>query len=302
MYKVTVTVPATSTTLGPGLGVLGLALSLHTTIEMQVRADDRLHISVLGESREMFPPNLDNPVLRAAMRVFQHFEVAPAGLQIDVLNQIPWQAGLGAHPAAILGGILAANNLINGNLTHEQILEMTHRFGAGYENITSAMRGGLSICNRLDDQHTLHRSVDTVPLRVVVVQPTIPNYPARLENLPGYSLIPDEILHIGQTALVIEALREGDFRLLRQVMRNHAHQVARASHIPSYQAVVDAAQNAGAAAVVLSGTGPALLAIAESHHTQIAQTMVEAFQEAEIEARHWIVGVDRQGVTISVVE
>ncbi len=302
MYKVTVTVPATTTTLGPGLGVLGMALSLHTTIEMQVRADERLHISVLGENRDLFPTTLDNPVLRAAMRVFQHFEIAPAGLQVDILSQIPWRVGLGAHPAAVLGGILAANNLVNGNLTTDQILDMAFSLGASYENTTSAMRGGLSISSRIDPHHVAHRSVDTVPLRVVIVAPDVPNYPTRLDNLPPYTLIPDEITHIGQTALLIEALRAGDFRLMKQVMKNHVHQTARTAHIPGYAAAAEAAQSAGASAVILAGIGPAMLAIAESHHTQIAEVMVTAFEEAGLEARQWIIGVDRQGVTISVVE
>lgn len=302
VFKVSVTVPATSINLGPGLNVLGLALSLHATVEMIVRNDDQLHITVEGEGAELLSSTLDNPMLRTAIRVFQHFERAPAGLQINIKNQIPLDVGLGGRTALTIATLVAASNLIDGRLGRADIVKWATAAGASYESAIAAMFGGLSICSTGKNDENTHISMDIVPLRVAVAAPRIQDYVGDQNALPDLVSLQDAIYNIGQTTFLVEALRTGDLELLAQSMNDRLHQKNYIGRIPGYEAAVRAAQEEGAIATVLSGNGPAIIAVAERYHDAIATSMQNAFAEAEIEADTWILGIDRQGMLISVVE
>ncbi len=302
MYSVSVTVPATSSDFGPGLRVLSLALSLHMTVQMTVRRDDQLVITVEGEDAELLSTGYDNQVLRAAMRVFQHFERAPAGLQITINTDIPWKVGLGAETALVVGGIVAANNLIDGNLTRQEVIGMAHACGVAYPGVVAAMLGGLSVCSQHDSEPLIYTCLDIVPLRVVVVVPRLPDYQSDQSVLPELVSLDDAIYNIGQTALLVEALRTGNFDLLAQSLGDRLHQPNYIGHIPSFEAIQEATLEEAAVGVVLSGKGPALLIVAENYHEAIASEIAQVFAEHNIETDTWILGVDRQGMLISVVE
>lgn len=302
MYKVQVSVPATSTNLGPGLDVLGLALSLHVSVELLVRDDDELVVIVDGEGAELIPENFDNVALRAAMRVFQHFERAPAGLQLTIDNAIPWDVGLGAENAMIIGGIVAAHNLVEGNFNRADLLHFAMQQGVKPTAAIAAMNGGLSICSQLPDGGVAYRSQDIVPLRVVVVLPDLPEYHGAQIGFPGLVAFEDAIFNIGQTALAVEALRTGDFDLLAQSLGDKLHQPHYIGYIPGFKVVSEVALEEGAIGMVLSGKGPSVLVIAENYHEAIADAVQAAFADSGVESQAWVVGVDRQGMLISVVE
>ena len=119
MHKVNVSVPAVSTNIGPGLDVLGLALNLRNVVEMSLTYDDRLRVEVRGEGTGILPENVHNPVMAAAIRLFQALEQAPPGLNVVCANAIPLDAGLGARTALIVGGLVGANNLLGGPFQRE---------------------------------------------------------------------------------------------------------------------------------------------------------------------------------------
>jgi homoserine kinase len=79
-------------------------------------------------------------------------------------------------------------------------------------------------------------------------------------------------------------------------MTDRLHQRVRAAHITGFDSVVEAARQAGAAAVALSGAGPSLIAFAPRGHEKIAQSMVEAWAESGVEARALALGVATEGV------
>ncbi|RPI97100.1 MAG: homoserine kinase [Chloroflexi bacterium] len=302
MQKVSVSIPAVSTNVGPGYDVLGLALNFRNVIEMSLRTDDQLTVEVRGEGKGVLPENYYHPAMEAAIRLFQHLEQAPVGLSVRAHNAIPLDVGLSARATMVVGGLVGANNLVGSPFSHDKLIEMAAAITGQPESVVTAMRGGLGICSQ-GPSGLLYRAIETTPMRVVLVVPHLPDYQRRLRpDLPGKFDMADVVYNIGHTALLIEALRRGDFKLLRDALDDRLHEPTRREQIPAYPAVVRAAQEAGAAAVALCGAGPALVAFAAYNHQLIEETMRDAFQAAGIEARTWSVGVDMQGVVISVVE
>jgi homoserine kinase len=302
MYKVSVSVPAVSTNVGPGYDVLGLALNLRNVIEMSLRSDDQLTVEMRGEGTGILPENYYHPVMQGAIKLFQRLEQAPAGLAVRCTNAIPLDVGLSARVTLVVGGLVGANNLVGSPFTHENLIQMATEITNQPESVVTAIRGGLGICSR-EPFGLIYRAIEITPLRVVLALPTVPDYLHRLrDNLPGSVPIADAVHNIGHTTLLIEALRSGDFKLLHYVIKDRLHEPYRRENIPAYDAVIRAAEEAGAVAVTLCGAGPALLAFATYNHQMIESAMRGAFQAAGVEARTWSVGVDMQGVVISVVQ
>ncbi len=302
MYKVSVSVPAVCTNVGPGYQVLGLALNLRNTVEMSLEGDDRLTVEVRGEGRGALANNYYHPSVRAAIKLFQRLEQAPAGLRVVSDNAIPLDVGLSARTSLVVGGLVGANNLLGSPFSHDDLIEMGAALTGEGEACVAAMRGGLGVCSR-DGDALLYRAIEITPLRVVLTVPDLPDYEPRGDDaLPPRVRLADAVHNIGRTALLIEALREGDVRLLRRVMDDRLHEPYRRDSIPGYDAVIAAARAAGALGVTLCGAGPALLAFAAYNHAHVEQAMRDAFEGAGVTARTWSLSSDLQGVVIGVVE
>jgi len=270
-------------------------------IEMNLTPDDRLVLDLHGEGRDSLPTNVHHPVMRAAIRLFQSLEQAPAGLHVRCMNQIPLDVGLSARVTLIVGGLVGANNLLGSPYSHEELIAMASELSGQPEAVVTAMRGGLGLCSAGPDG-LFYRALEITPLRVVLAVPDVPDYvPRQRDTLPPSVPLFDAVHNVGRTALLIEALRNGDARLLRHAARDRLHEPHRRHHIPGFARVSRAAENAGAIAVTLCGAGPALLVFATYNHQSIESAIQAAFRAENVTARTWSLGVDMQGVVISVV-
>lgn len=302
MYKVNVSVPAVCPNVGPGYDVLGLALNLRNVIEMSLTNDDVLSIEVRGEGQGDLPENFYNPVITAATTLFQALEQAPAGLHIQCNNTIPLDVGLSSRAAMVVGGLVGANTLLGSPFRREDLIGLAIQVAGQPESVVTAMRGGLGITSATNDGTFFYRAIEVAPLRVVVIVPQLDDYEPRLRDaLPGRVRLADAVHNVGHTGLLIEALRTGDAQLLRYTLEDRLHEPFRCLYIPGYANVVAAAIEAGAIGVALCGAGPAMIAFATFNHQQIESAMHAAFRATGIESRTWVLGVDVQGVVISVV-
>jgi homoserine kinase len=83
-------------------------------------------------------------------------------------------------------------------------------------------------------------------------------------------------------------------------MKDRLHQPYRVPLLPGYQQAEKAALDAGAAAVTLSGAGPAVVAFAKENHATIAQAMQDAYDAIGLMAKQFILSVDHIGTTVTL--
>ncbi len=139
------------------------------------------------------------------------------------------------------------------------------------------------------------------PLKVVIALPDLRLSTAEARAaLPAQVPLKDAVFNIGRALFTVQALTQVDYDLLRFAMADRLHQPYRRSLIPGFDAVVMAARKAGAAAVALSGAGPALVAFAPDRYWDIANAMQAAFAAAGLASRTFVLPVDRQGVQVQV--
>jgi homoserine kinase len=120
-------------------------------------------------------------------------------------------------------------------------------------------------------------------------------------GLPTEVSMADAVFNLQRTPLVVEALRTGDYELLSQVMDDRLHQASRLKLIPGGRTAWVAAQNAGAAAVAISGSGPSLIAFVRlaTDTSRVARVMVEAFAAEGVTAIPLGLAASATGATVS---
>lgn len=268
-------VPATSANLGPGFDALGLALTLYNKTTVSLTGHD-LQIEIRGQGADYLPRDTRNLTLRAFEYLCQRAgQPLPRGLHIVEENAIPSGSGLGSSAAAVLSGLLAANDLLGTPFDENGILRLASEMEGHPDNAAAALWGGLTV----SAGSTLVRRFDLPAWTVVVVTPRV-YWPTRKARavLPRRVTRHAAAENIGRAILVTEALRQRDLPLLRQTMQDALHQPYRLPHIPGARQALTAAQKLGAAAA-LSGAGPSLIAFApEGRAEQVGAAMRTAFR------------------------
>src|SRR5512139_2053091 len=120
-------VPATTANLGPGFDCLGMALTLYNEIEVKpldapLNSTDIVEIE--GEGASELPCDDRNMIVYGMHRVFARAGIHPPPFTLRTINRIPMMSGLGSSSAAIVGGIVAGNELIGDVFTRDELLTL----------------------------------------------------------------------------------------------------------------------------------------------------------------------------------
>lgn len=302
MTQVTITIPATSANLGPGFDCLGLALALvnHITFTAvpPTPSTPPLTITVSGVDAHKVAANEINLVYQCANIIFDKVGQRPSPLHIHQENNIPVGSGLGSSSTAVLGGMLAANELVGRPFTTAQILQFAAEKEGHPDNVAPALYGGMVL--GVAHKTGLHIERFAVPdLRVVVVLPDFDLLTSEARAaLPAQVSRQDAIFNAARTPLVIRALQTADYDLLGIAMQDRLHQPYRLPLIPGMAEAFTAAQAAGAKGVALSGAGPSLIAFAPDGHERIAAAVTAVFAEFGLNSRVWILEVAINGTQV----
>jgi homoserine kinase len=195
----TIRVPSTSANIGPGFDVVGLSLSLYLTLtvtfESSISSAGPPILTHTGEGAGEVPLDpYKNLTTRVALyvlrchgiqRFFQCFtldsdstrdtDVVPSSsnitIKIHVHNEIPFGRGLGSSGAAIIAGILLANELGRLNLSHARMLDFALMVERHPDNVTAALVGGF-VGSYLRELDKTSSEAASVPLSEV-----LPEYP-----------------------------------------------------------------------------------------------------------------------------
>jgi homoserine kinase len=315
MKKVSVSVPASTANLGAGFDCLALALGLRNTVEFW-EIKQGLEIDVEGEGEDRVPLDAGNLIVRAAERVFEKTGRRPAGLRVHLVNGIPLGSGMGSSAAAIVGGLAAANALVDGGLSRDDLLRLAYEIEGHADNAAAALFGGLILVSAAAEAGAMHesptgamhespllvRALPVPPMKVVIALPGLRFSTAEARAaLPEQVPLTDAVFNIGRALFTVQALTTGDQALLRWAIADRLHQPYRQRLIPGYDAAVAEARKAGAAAATLSGAGPSLVAFGPDRHAEIAAAMRAAFGANGTPCRTFVLPVDRQGVQVSVI-
>jgi homoserine kinase len=261
-------VPATSANLGPGFDALGLALKLYNRFEVQ--ESEALELSGCDEAY----CNKDNLFVRAYQCALSELGLPFCGLRVHFEAEVPVARGLGSSSTCIVGGLMAANALHGGKLTKARLLDIAAELEGHPDNVAPALLGGFVSAVIADGSVRAARFSIGEEL---VFNALVP--PFELETSKARAALPktlpykDAVFNLGHAALVAAAFASRDYDALSVACDDMLHQKYRAPLIPGFQTVVDAARDAGAIAVFLSGAGPTVMAISRTDSGVFARSI-----------------------------
>ncbi len=298
----TARIPASTTNLGPGFDVLGLALQLYSTLTLSVSETETDAVAVNGVDADKIPSTTAHVAFRAAELVFRRSGTEPPnGLQLNIENGIPAIRGLGGSGTAILGGLLTANALCGTPFSDAELLNFATELEGHPDNVAASLYGGLVVSAQEDAQvYTLQ--VACPPALSLVL--AIPDFPLSTEQargvLPDTVSFADAVYNTSRSTLLIAAIATGNLEMLRVAMKDRLHQPYRVSLIPGFEAVAEAAIGAGAVSVALSGAGPTIAAYCLENTEQVAAQMQAAFAAHRIGAAVKVLKPDAHGAQLQV--
>ena len=291
-----VRVPATSANLGPGFDALGLALALYN--EVEAREADGITVSIEGEGAGRLPTGADNVVARGVRLAYEASGRAFKGVALRCVNRVPAARGLGSSAAAWVGGLAAGNALCGGGLSREAVVALATRAEGHPDNVAAATLGGLTVsCVNADGTvSALSLAIPAALTWVVLIPETTSSTAEARAVLPASVPRADAVFNVQRVALLLAALTSGRAEALVPALDDRLHQPYRRVLFPWMPGVVAAAREAGALGCVLSGAGPALLAVVAGDGARVAAAMQAALGASGIGGTARAFGVDVNGV------
>ncbi|MGZ3646350.1 MAG: homoserine kinase, partial [Ktedonobacteraceae bacterium] len=298
--SVAVLTPATSANLGPGFDTLGLALQVYNRFDVEIIEGDPLipQIEVQGELGDTLSKGTDNLFFQAFALLFQRKQVDLPAVKIRMTIAIPPGCGLGSSATAVVGGLVAANELlrIKGlGVTKEELLAPAVESEAGNhpDNVAPALLGGLVATTTADGEIRAVKTRFPDALKAIIFTPSFP-----MDTVTGRKLLPaeysrnDVTFNTGRVALFLTALQTGRYELIGEAMQDRLHQPYRQTLFPAMPDIIQAALDAGAYGASLSGGGSSLIALASSNFQAILRAMRETARSEGVDGTGMILRAD----------
>lgn len=264
--KVRVRMPASTSNCGPGFDTLGIALSLHNTVDVERMPDARI-----ASSNGPGCPALAM-VEEAATAFFAAARTGVIGFRYHFAGDVPPSRGLGSS-VTVRAGIVAALNALSGaGLSPFDQAALVTVLEGHPDNATAGVLGGLCVGRSAPDDGRL---LDVVRFEVpeklafVVASPELEvktNDSRRV--LPTKIPFGDAVRSVNGAAFFIAAFSSGEFEKLRHGFDDFLHEPYRLPSIPGALDSLEAGRKAGALGAWLSGSGSSVLCLA--HHSDAA--------------------------------
>ncbi len=307
--KVTARVPATTANLGPGFDCFGMALPLYNeiTIEETVMPGTGIEISIISDNKDdldimTIPTDKDNIVYKAVELLYNSIGQTPSELKITIKSGIPITRGLGSSAAVIVGGLMAANELLGRPADEAALLSIATDIEGHPDNVTPAIVGGTVIASQENDGSVVYRKLNWPDEWKIMV--CIPDY--ELATDIARSVIPKEIplkdaaFNLRRSAMFVQAVLTKDEELMKLALTDKLHQPYRMKLVPGLNEIIDNLKHEeDVIGCVLSGAGPTILVITKGNSQERIKDIVKnTWADLNVKSDIQILKVEGNGACI----
>ncbi|MEM7202056.1 MAG: hypothetical protein AAF628_17445 [Planctomycetota bacterium] len=297
-------VPATCAHLGPGFGVLGVAVGITLHVTAREGSGARHAVEWRGSVPDVAVDPRHDVIARGISAARDHFGIKmPDALEIVADTKIPPASGLGTQTAGFAAGVGIATRYAKKPPPTDEILDLVVELGGDPAHAAAALIGGLAAAAPTTPPSAgLHFSALAHPLhegwQFVIACPAV-----RVATADARRILPPTLPHgavprtVGRTVGLLRALADGNSEGLAGFLHDEVHVPFRRRLVPGIEEAMGAAREAGAAGVTISGHGPGIVALTTDSATAepIAAAMVEGFASQQQEAHTLIAGAATTG-------
>jgi len=298
---VTIQAPGSIGNVGPGLDILGLAVT---------GAGDRVTLTLTG-GRGLTVDDPGHPSLpRAPEQNTASLAIAAAcrladrplpGLTVHVRKGLPLAGGQGGSAASAAAGAVAANLLLDLGLSPARLIEAAMEAeavvsGRHADNVAPSLLGGLILIRSTDPLDIVRLPVPPA-LRCVLVHPDYPVLTAAGRRaLPATVSRDDAMAQAANVAGLVAGACLGDLTLLGRALEDRIAEPARSPLLPGFREAQRAALNAGALGCSISGSGPTVFAfVTDQTAGRVMSAMCEAYARMGITSDGRIASAELRG-------
>jgi homoserine kinase len=295
--RATAFAPGSIGNVGPGFDVLGLAvegIGDRVTVELTKR-ESRIE-RITGRDAELVPRDAAKNCAAIAANAY----LQPFGFRaiVSIEKGLALAGGMGGSAASSVAGAYAAGLALGASPTVRDVLAAALEgeaavAGRHLDNIAPSVVGGLALSRSTDP-------IDVVKLPVksdwwiALVTPNV-----RIRTKEARELLSETcargvwIQQMANTVALAHAFASGDGDLLRRALDDRYAEPARATLIPHFYEMKEAALAAGAFGCSISGSGPTLFAVAPDEPA--ARACAAAMSIGDVAGTH-VGPIAREGV------
>lgn len=261
-----VAAPATTSNIGPGFDIFGLALKEpYDTVEGRKIESGIIISEVTGPGCESIPKDpTKNSVAIAAQAVLDRCG-ADFGIEIKIKKGIRPGSGIGSSGASAGGGAYLANILCGEKLSKQEVVlcaahaEDVTSGGLHADNVAPCILGGFTVIRSYEPFEVIS-IVPPENLGVVLALPDIIVYTADSRKVvPTEVSMKDMTYQIGNAASLVYAMQTGDLPLIGRSVKDIIVEPARTHLVPFLKEAEKLAITHGALTSFLGGSGPCVI-------------------------------------------
>lgn len=306
--KTSVRVPATVANLGCGFDCFGLALPIYNTVSIQelVLPGSGIEINIVNENNQEqernIPTDKNNIVYQAIELLYSYIGQTPSELKIDITTQIPIARGLGSSASVVVGGLMAANELLGKPADKAVIASIATEIEGHPDNIIPAIYGGINLSSWEEDGSVIHRQLPWHNDWKITV--CVPDYELATDIsrsvLPQMVSLKDSVFNLRRTAMFVEALYSKDEELMKLAMRDKLHQPYRTKLVPGLNSIMKNLKHTkGVIGCVLSGAGPSIAVFSQKESLDdIREIVTKTWNEINVNAEIYTLPLEPEGAQV----
>lgn len=309
--KISVKVPATTANIGAGFDCLGMALPIYNTITIEetVLPGTGVEINVINDDNvandlilEHVPQDETSIIYKAVELLYNSIGQTPSELKITVQSQIPIARGLGSSASVIVGGLLAANELLGKPADEVALLSIATEVEGHPDNVTPAIVGGLVLTSQEDDGRVVYTKLDWPDEWAITV--CIPDYELSTDIarsvLPKEVALEDAVFNAKRLGMFVQAINKKDEDLMRLALQDRLHQPYRIKLVPGLEKIAtNLRHEEDVLGCVLSGAGPSILVISRKNNLDKIKSIVkDTWEDLNVKVDIMTLPVEQNGAQV----
>ena len=304
MKSIKIQAPATVANLVCGFDVLGMCLNRPFDV-MEVRLLNERKIIIQSADGYNLPENPAENTAGAPLIEMLHEIDGDIGFEVIIHKHIKPGSGIGSSAASAAGATVAANLLLDGKFSNEDLVRFAmfgEKVASGVkhaDNIAPCIYGGITLIRSIFPLDIV--SIPAPDLFVTVVHPQIEVKTADARQiLRKEVLLKDAIKQWGNIAGLVTGFMKNDLELIGRSLEDVIIEPVRSILIPGFDEVKHRSKEAGALGGGISGSGPSIFMLSEDEKKAISveKEMKDIYQRIGIPSHTYVTTINHQGVTV----
>lgn len=303
--SVRVFAPATVANVVCGFDVLGFAVH-EPGDEVVARLTDKGGVTIKaihGDEGKLPLDPAKNTVSASVINYLHKTGESGRGVEIELFKKMPVGSGLGSSAASTVAGLFAINTLLGERLSAEDLLPLAMEgeflaCGQGHaDNVAPALLGGFVLIRSYEplDVIRLHTPAELV---CALIHPHIEVQTRDARRIIKKQVpLKDAVTQWGNVGGFVSALYREDYPLMSRAMQDVIIEPVRAILIPDFYLLREKAMAEGALGFGISGSGPAVFALAQQEETarRVARVVQAHLQSQGIGSDTYISSINQKG-------